>query len=95
MLNNVIMPLIIAGSLQAPSPAEIQAAQPVFNLVKWAAAKQVILVAGARRAPGPDHGGDPNDETHDGGLPANKEAGNGFPSSDPYNDEIPNGRKPY
>lgn len=61
---------------------------------------ETTKIAGAfREAPGPVHGADPHDEIHDYGLPANKEAGNGYPSSDPYNDTLPNDRdhpyKPY
>ena len=61
---------------------------------------QVTQVASNfREAPGPIHGSDPHDEIHDGGLPANKEAGNGYPSSDPYNDSTSNNKdypnRPY
>lgn len=87
--------MLIASHMQAPSLSELQAATSP-NVLKAASAKQMVLIVGGkRRAPGPDHGGDPNDEQHDGGLPANKEAGNGYPSGDPYNDTIPDGRKPY
>lgn len=60
-------------------------------------ALSMMLVAGAfRQAPGPIHGPDPHDEVHDYGLPANKEAGNGYPSDDPYNDSTSNNRNyPY
>lgn len=96
MLTAIILPMIVTCNLQAPSPSDLQQAKEVTNIFKWAAEKQVILIAGGkRRAPGPDHGDDPNDETHDSGLPANKEAGNGYPSSDPYDDTLPNRRKPY
>ncbi len=96
MLTTVILPLLVTYNIQAPSVAEVQCAKPVTNIFKLAAEKRTeFLAGGKRKAPGPDHGDDPNDEQHDGGLPANKEAGNGFPSSDPYNDTLPNGRKPY
>lgn len=92
----VMLPLLVVINTQAPSLSELKEAKQVINPIKWAAENNVILVAGGRRrAPGPDHGDDPNEEQHDPGLPANQEAGNGFPSSDPYNDSLPNRRKPY
>jgi len=54
------------------------------------------LASAFREAPGPIHGADPHDEVHDYGLPANKEASFGYPSTDPYNDTLPNDRDhPY
>lgn len=97
MLTTIILPLLVSyNNIQAPTIAEIQSAKAVVNVFQLASEKRTeFLAGGKRRAPGPDHGDDPNDEQHDGGLPANKEAGNGFPSGDPYNDTLPNGRKPY
>jgi hypothetical protein len=52
-----------------------------------------------REAPGPDHGDDPQDEVHDGDLPANQHKHDGYPSKDPYNGSTSNDRnnpyKPY
>jgi hypothetical protein len=58
-----------------------------------------------RRAPGPyhgddphgddPHGNDPHDEIHDAKLPANQHKDDGYPSNDPYNGSVPNGRTPY
>ncbi len=42
------------------------------------------------------HGPDPHDEQHDPNLPANSHAGDGYPSSDPYNGSTGNNAdRPY
>lgn len=94
MLTSFVLPMIIACHAHAPSIAELQTASS-SNLLKWAAEKNVILVAGGKRqAPGPIH-----DENHDYGLPANQHAGDGYPSDDPYNGSTDNNKdhpnKPY
>lgn len=42
-----------------------------------------------------EHGDDPNDEQHDGDLPANAHRGDGKPSRDPYNGTTKNGQSPW
>lgn len=58
--------------------------------------KPTYIAGGGRKAPGPDHGDDPNDEQHDPELPANKHKRDGYPSKDPYNGTTPNNiREPF
>lgn len=92
MLTTIVLPMLVSCSLQAPTIADIQSAKEVTNIFKWAAANQVILVAGGRRsAPGPDHGDDPNDEQHQD-IPAWNERNKHRPSGDPYNGSTDNNK---
>lgn len=78
MITTVLMPLIVSCNLNASAPQALVCTQNTGSGSTYA------LIAGRRQGPGPDHGGDPNDETHDGGLPSNAHAGDGYPSDDPY-----------
>lgn len=42
-----------------------------------------------------DHGDDPHNEEHDGGLPANQHKNDHKPPSDPYAGTVPNDQNPY
>jgi hypothetical protein len=95
MLTTAVLPLLVALSSQAPVEHDMLNVSS-DNFLKWAAGHRTEIIAKPRQGPGPDHGGDPNDETHDYGLPANAHAGDGYPSDDPYNDTTPNNKnKPY
>ncbi len=92
--------MALALHAQLPTQHELQVAKSSINVLQWAAMhKTEFIAAGRRKSPGPDHGGDPNDEKHDPGLPGNAHAGDGYPSDDPYNDSTDNNKnhpnKPY
>ncbi len=100
MLTTVVLPLLVAVNVQSPSLAEIQNAKAVTDLFKMAQGEQrlELIAGGGRRAPGPDHGDDPNDETHQD-IPAYNQRNAHKPSSDPYNGSTDNNKwepnKPY
>jgi hypothetical protein len=94
MLSTVVLPLFVAINTQDLPQPTLQGTCYI-NVLKWAAEHPDQVLA-KRKEPGPDHGGDPNDEQHDPGLPANAHAGDGYPSDDPYNDTTPNNKNhPY
>jgi hypothetical protein len=100
MLSIVILPLVVGLNTHAPSLHDIQTAHAQVNIIRAAMEHRTEFIAGApRKGPGPDHGGDPHDEKHDGGIPGNAHAGDGYPSGDPYNDSTPNNKdspnRPY
>lgn len=92
MLTTFVLPMLLACNMHAPTTADIQAASS-SNLLKWAAEKNVILIAA------PDHGDDPNDERHMDGLPSWDQRNKHKPSSDPYNGSTSNNKwepnRPY
>lgn len=95
MLTEILLPLLIAGHAQAPSLEELKAAGSA-DLIKQAKEKQIMLIAGPRRGPGPDHGEDPNDEQHDPEIPGNAQRNKHLPSKDPYNGTTPHNKwAPY
>ncbi len=87
---NTFLPFILACQMQAP-PVNVH--DDTANLFKWASEHNVQLLAA------PIHGDDPHDEKHDGGIPGNAHAGDGYPSDDPYNGETSNNKdhpnRPY
>ncbi len=87
---NTVLPFLLACNMQAP-PTVVNDSHP--NLFRWASEHNVQLIAE------PIHGDDPHNEKHDSGLPANKHAGDGYPSDDPYNGQTDNNKdspnKPY
>jgi hypothetical protein len=108
MLTTALLPLLIAVNAQMPTQHDLDAAKSV-NFIKWAAEHRTEVIApaqsglvspgpvflGRRQEPGTDHGDDPNDETHDGDLPANAHKRDGYPSRDPYAGSTSNGRQPW
>ena len=98
MLSTVVLPLLIAINAQVPALHELQATK-ADNFLKWATLHRTEVLAKPYKGPGPIHGDDPNDEKHDGKLPSNDHAGDGYPSDDPYNGTTPNNKdhpyKPY
>lgn len=96
MLTAFVLPLVVTVHTNAPLQHNLQSVPASVDVFKWAAERRTEILASPRRGPGPDHGGDPNDETHDGGLPSNAHAGDGYPSDDPYNDTTShNKNRPY
>lgn len=93
MLTSIVLTVCFALN----SPQDLTTANT--GVLKGAGSNMILIAGSGRVAPGPIHGADPHNEQHDGGLPANQHAGDGYPSSDPYNDTTPNNRdspnKPY
>jgi hypothetical protein len=94
MLTGILLHLTVSGNLHSPLPADLQ------DSARTSILNGRIILAGRRKAPGPDHGddpngGDPNDEQHDGDLPANAHKHDGYPSKDPYNGTTKNGKSPW
>ncbi|MBX9688247.1 MAG: hypothetical protein K2X27_16180 [Candidatus Obscuribacterales bacterium] len=102
MLATFIFSTLIASASNLPSPqiptvSELKETRQVTNIFKWAAEKQVILIAG-RQWLAPEHGDDPHDEQHQD-IPAYNERNAHRPPSDPYAGTTPNDRndpfRPY
>jgi hypothetical protein len=76
MLTTLLLPYIIsANSWQLAPPA---------RECSSSRSAPVVLLAKRRPPPEPEHGDDPNDEQHDGELPANQHARDHLPTRDPY-----------
>lgn len=98
MILTAFLSLAISLVPQQPDPT-VLARILTCDANRSSSAQVSPIASNFREAPGPIHGADPHDEIHDSGLPANREAGTGYPSSDPYNDSTSNNRdypnRPY
>lgn len=94
---STILPLIVTV-VTSSLPAVPLRAKSIDPVSCMKANPQVIILAGKYPddPKGPDpHGGDPNDEQHDPGLPANGDRKAHRAPQDPYGGDVPNQQAPY
>lgn len=84
MLSAVVLPLFFSFHVASP----IIETKPSIN-------NSAIYIAKHSGGGNTDHGDDPHDEHHDGGLPANQHKNDHKPPSDPYAGTVPNDQSPY
>lgn len=99
MLTNLVLPIFVAGAMQAPMALGPTASEGLLAASNYSKSNCILISAApnsGRVAPGPDHGPDPHNENHGGPLyspdPYNYSTGNG---SDPYGGTTSNGSDPY